>query len=249
MVSASAPDRVDTVRTILASLGYIQGELDVEHGTIVPIDQEALDDYEIGHYNLRPFATLVDFPITDEERAALSEGWNEPLLVTSHGAKCAVVFDVSHALDSTIAVSAMQTRPLTGACADIATLADEDHLWYLCCMLYLQIFSFGSRTPLSKLAEIVCLVQQCHASLNWERVAQLVERYNSAAPLYYILGYVNQLLGPLVPATTISRLQPGQNNLDQDFGWQLGKLFGVPEPFPDRFRAVGVTRREGSPTR
>lgn len=235
-----APDALDEIRALFTRLGYIQSELDVERGTIIPIGQAELDEYETGHYNLRPFAKLIDFPITDEERATLPEGWNEPLLITPNGAKCAVVFDVSHALDSTIAVSEMQTRSLAGNCAGIATLADEDHLWYLCCMLYLQIFSFGSRTPLSKLAEIVRFVHHCHASLDWNRVIYLVERYNTAAPLYYILSYVNQLLGPLVPASTIRRFQPGQHDLDQDFGWQLGKLYGVPEPFPDGFGFVGT---------
>ena len=119
---------------------------------------------------------------------------------------------------------------VAGAVGAGRALCPADHLWFLIRRYYFEVAA-GAEPKLRVLALIAALVGD--PGVDWDLVVHNAIEYDSAAPCLYWLTLFHRLGAPAVSERVLAALRAGFWDSERNWGWQLGRLFGIEEAFPD----------------
>jgi Uncharacterised nucleotidyltransferase len=229
------PGQLAGVKAAMTECGLVQADYDTENCRLIPLTPEQLESTERGRYNLRSFASLIDIPLTSEERA-LGPRWLTPVSLRAEHATLVLGIDISIGLDQKIGSDEMFDRSRASVFAGARTLSEEDHVWYTATLFYLQTFLNKQQHKLTQMADLIATIGNHGDRIDWAQVVALGQRHGGLPALYYPIAYIDRLIGGgAVPGAALDALQPVHGSRSRDYGWQIAKLFGRVDEFPAAF--------------
>lgn len=124
-------------------------------------------------------------------------------------------------------------RAVPGAIGAGLAFGPSDHLWLAIVRYYKSVACY----EVDSLHHIAYVTRHLARSvIDWDIVLREVLETNAhiqhgAPAMFYILGLLARIDERLVPREVIERFRPSGARRD-DWGWQIGKLFGFTEPCP-----------------
>lgn len=226
-----------SVKTVMNSLGYSQGLLDVPNAKIIPFNLEKSNENIKASYSRPSFAkifSLDGISPTDSSSVIGADNWRKPVFISKNQVLAVVTFDFSTGVDAsrTTASVVIETddAPFCGGYALTPTFT----LCYCIALLYLEIVWDGSSIKLSRFAELSQLIIGSHNSIDWKEFNELVVLWGIQPSAYYVLVFISKLINYDLPKE-IYEFRPKLGRRSRDFGWQLFRLLGESEDFPECF--------------
>lgn len=223
-------DALWTVRHVLSRRGYVQGAYRPETRDWGYMDPIAAAQWEASHYELLPFVKAI--PIAKLDDAARAEGkrFNE-ICVHDDVTLALAAFDIHHNVFANFDPSHLMMRSVPGAIGVGRALCVADHLWFTIHRHYTEV-AMGIESTLRILAAIAPMVSD--PTMDWDILIHNAVEQRSTSACFYWLSFFHKLAPATVPASVLTRLRSRNRATERDWGWQLGRLFEIEEPFPDQ---------------
>lgn len=217
---------VEAARTALAELGYSQNI--VSHGGAVQlISGEAIQSFEVTHYELFPFTRIVRTPEVDYLAQAINDlGLSHPFIVEKEQVYVAIELDIHHNLSLGIEADAVLACVREAECCGsvFSQLDWETHVWFVAARLYheVMVLSAQKMRPLVDIGRVLAF-----AELDWERVMNISKTYALSPSLYYPLCWLSEQLPGTVPGDILRALDSDRVAQGlHDFGDFIPKMLG-----------------------
>ncbi|WP_198023133.1 nucleotidyltransferase family protein [Mesorhizobium sp. LSHC414A00] len=220
---------VESAKAVLYALGFRHAFFKDESAGIVSRDIREVAQVELTHYELAPFVKLV--PLEPEPwLIEVARGYNRNPLHLLNGQPVLVIeVDIHHNVASDAEPEMFFDRAVSSAHGVGETFCSADHIWLNLSRYYNEVALHGKQS-LRPLAYTVPLISD--PSVDWEIVQKVATDMNLGRPLYYYLGLADRLVPGFVPAETLRTVLASDDGRLRDWGWQVGKIFDVDEPFP-----------------
>lgn len=232
-----------SIQAILYGLGYRPAIFNPGTGGLVDRDIANIAEIESRHYELAPFSRMQPLDFDAEELEFARRFGAGPLRVVVNQAFAVIEFDVHHRVAADVDSAPLLARARPGLIPNALALSAEDSIWYILSKHYTEVALFGKR-GLRDLAYVAPAIVS--ESIDWQLISQVGVEQELHCSLFYPLRTLQLILGEeYVPANVLRDLAPDACSRIRDWGWQLGKLFDVVEPFPlvDVF-SVALRNRE-----
>lgn len=221
-----SPSDAWETKKILMEMGHVQGNY-VE-GVLTPSGPVDIAQIESSHYELFPFSKVCPIGQLDEVQQAVA--LSKPYRFSRRGSDwdALVKFDVHHNLMMGMDVGPMWQRAVPSVVSpSMLTLCPSDHLWFIIHRTYLET-ALGIMRHLRSLAYVAPLFGR--EAIDWELLIHSASTYDGAPALYYWLAFLELGCAPgTLPDFVLSTLGPRVPSGKHDMGWQIGKLFDLPD--------------------
>jgi hypothetical protein len=218
--------RLGDAKAALYAMDFRQAVTDEEALVLVDEDPAALAALEIDDFQLSPFRRWDALALDEHD---VARAWRrDPLWYKDGGCHVVHAVDVHFAIANDVPAAPLFARAVPSALGRAATLSPEDHVWVILSRLYYDVAYNGKRS----LRDFAYVLPLMHATdFDWDVVGAAHRDYGLGPMLYYYLGFAARLGAP-VPPSLLDALDPRRVRYERDFGWQLGPLFDLIEPFP-----------------
>lgn len=220
---------ISGARRLFYNLGFRQNLFDDKKGRLVEQDCQSIAEAESMHYELCGFNVLRPLDLTLEEIRVAKRVAAYPL--RRIGSKYYVLceFDIHHGITTDISTDGFFHHAVASGFDGAETLDPTDHLWVILMRFYQEVALYG-KSSLRDLAYAARLLGKCH--IDWLRFVHTALEYGVAVSNFYLLSFLRQFCDAPVPSGVLRKLTPSRVDRAADYGWQLGKLFGLVEPCP-----------------
>jgi hypothetical protein len=222
-----------TARQVLSRRGYVQGSYRPETRDWGYMDPIAAAQYEATHYELLPFAKAI--PVDGLDAAACDQARNSRQFCVHEDVTLALVmFDVHHNLSMNFDPGPVLERRVPSALGVGSALCAADHLWFMIQRHYTEV-AMGIGRELLPLASIAAIVRD--PDVDWSLLLRNAQEHRAIAACYYWLTFFQRIAPGAVPSVVLDELRRHRHESPRDWGWQLGPLFDIEEPFPVQLSA------------
>ncbi|MDX3537879.1 nucleotidyltransferase family protein [Streptomyces sp. MB09-01] len=221
-------EKIETVKSILYSLGFRHSFFDTAHGVMKDRDLRDVADIELRHYELAPFVKTVE--LTDPGVVQVAKTYNaDPLRFVSGRALVVIEIDVHHNVALDADPSMLFDRAVPSSLGVGETLSPADHVWLNLSRYYNEVAIHDGRS----LRPFAYTIPEVAAgNVDWGVVEQVAHDLALGPTLSYFLRFCDQLAPGCIPASTLQSVHESADNRVRDWGWQLAKLFDFHERFP-----------------
>jgi hypothetical protein len=216
------PPDVPAVTEAFNRHGFVQGVLNRSLLKIVPLTNLELTQAEEESIELVEFSKLVSVPelmaFKDVIDRHLSSGRMVALDDTYY---LAVGYDVhihlSIDFDLQDVWHDLRTIefPELGRCR---AQSFTDLLWFLAARCYHELL-LNNAFVMRAFLDALLVAARHRASLDWDRVTFIAEKYKLKPALYYTFWHINELLGDLIPAPLLDSLCPSDTETERGHDW------------------------------
>lgn len=215
-------------KQILYAEGYRQLWFDETRGELIDRDVRAVARIESTHYELAPFTLLCDLVVDAEELEAAKQA-PEPVWVVGERCRVRIEFDIHHGVASDLPAEPFFKRAVPSATGLALTMCPTDQLWLTLTRLYVEVAIHG-KSALRDFAYLLPMLKG--AEIDWELFCALAREHRLRSSLFYYLHFLDHLTHGVVPRFVLERLNPMPGTRLKDWGWQLGKLLDILDPYP-----------------
>ncbi|CAH0305424.1 hypothetical protein SRABI06_04716 [Pseudomonas brassicacearum] len=219
-------------QSALAKFGYEESKMDTLTGQLIPLtDTErtmayARDSVQIAKvakaFSFTPDQTLLD------HRTLQTNAYIHPTFVTPTDSKIIVAINFHHSLVAGIPSQRFFSESKV-ALSHLHCLTPADALWHSTLLYYLDV-ALKLSTKLTPLFDIAKLAKE--AGINWDHFLAMVRELNIYKPFFYTMDSINLICdAQIFPQFIVASLRD-QASRRFDYGYQIHKLFRVPEPAP-----------------
>ena len=212
-------------RHIIESHGFRQGHADAATLTVSPFSTAEYVAFEqLDHYELPPFYRYME--ILEKIPGLEQTGkYRNPFyyLVTSVAGrlflriKCDVHFNLSRGLHLSDLWDHTNQITLPGSGMNVAAQSVTDLLWVLASRFYHEVFNPGAR--LRQFVDLLALVKSQFATIDWERILEIAQKYELRPSLYYVFVHLNEFLERTIPEQVLEACYPARNDVRRDHDW------------------------------
>ena len=213
----------------LYAAGFRPAAYEPSAGELVDRDVADIAAVELHHYELIAFRKVVTIDVDDDVRAAIAARGTDPVWVLDGDVRVVVEVDVHHGVATDVASGPFFERAVAGALSGSLTMSAADHLWFTASRYYTELSVHGKES-LRDLAYLAPLVAR--GAVAWDVVVAAAVDLDIRPSVYYLLALLDWALGHPVPQAVLADLDPLRGSRLRDWGWQLGRLFGVVDPSP-----------------
>jgi hypothetical protein len=217
------------VRRVLFSMDMRQAVFDPTTGMLVDRDIAEIGKIESTHYELAPFCLIQEFNPDDEIAALLMARNDHPIYLVGNKVVVVIEIDVHHGIATDVPSDQFFERAVRSYHGVGFTMCAADHAWFVLTRLYNEVALYQKQS-LRAFAYTIPLVAT--GGIDWGVMSRVADELRLGPTLYYYLKFISWLLPGFVPDSLLELIHPLRNSRVRDWGWQLGKLFGVMEPFP-----------------
>ncbi len=218
-----------SAKTTLYGLGYVHGVYQPGTRSWVHIDHFKAARHEASAYELVPF--IKAFPIDGCDAEMLEEMKRYPNWFCIHD-DCVLAFvrfDVHHNILFKLDVAPFVQRSIDSALGIGRALSPADHLWFAIHRYYYEV-GIGALTSPRVLALIAPMTND--PAVDWDVLVHNANALNASAPCFYWLTFFSQLGATAIPERVLDQLRATLGRSERNWGWQIGRLFDLEEPFP-----------------
>src|ERR1700761_164256 len=218
---------LEAAKAILYRLGYRQAYFDMANATLADLDVRDIAQIESEHYQLAPFAKLVDIQLDEQEWALLPATPGSAVRRVGDQLKVQLEVDLHFQISSDHMPQALWDRAVPSTMGIGETFSDTDHLWFTLSRHYSEVALHG-KYSLREFAYVLPVLYQ--SPIDWEVVLTANNEMGLSPGLYYYLSFFDYVYQS-VPASVLSELHPLKCTRMCDFGWQLGRMFDIVDAF------------------
>ncbi len=210
--------------------GFVQGVFDRENVQVVPLSEKQQAEAVASHYELVPFYMMFELP----DFGQFSELISKYLKNYKFGFKdgkvfLAVEYDLHFNLNTDTQEPDLwhQPRKIQFDTGEVLLgQSYSDLFWVLATRLYYEI-TVHNQGSLCQFIDLLTLMNAHHDAIDWNRVLQMVDKYEMHSAVFYAAWHVNDTLGNLVPQNVIDHCDPANPEIDhlKDWGDFFPKLF------------------------
>jgi len=215
---------------ILYGRGYTHSKYARDEQAWKGVDPIEAFRFEAAAYELMPFVKGIRVDGLDEECLALARRFPRMFSVQDDFLLAYVRFDIHHNILFNFNITPFWKRTVASSLGTGRTFCSADHLWFLLHRYYFEV-AMGSLTEPRVLVPIAAMVSD--PDIDWPLLVRNAVECNTTAPCLYWLTFFHRLGAPGVPERVIEELRSHHGRSERTWGWQLGRLLDVIEPFPD----------------
>lgn len=219
------PMHVQAVESALTSAGFQQGIFDRAELTIRPVGRFEKEEAEAGAAELLDYLRVVHLPALSPYRSEileyLGDSEDHPLVILDRDVFSVLSFDVHVNLSTGFDIQDSWWNPRTiqiPGGREVFGQSYSDLLWFLSARLYHEIL-LHSRPAMRYFVDVIALLDRFGASIDWERVVSMGQKYKLHPSLYFVFWHVNEILGPVVPGWVIETFDLRRADADRSHDW------------------------------
>jgi hypothetical protein len=219
---------------VLQDLGYDNRRFGYSVNKWSDDDPFIVADWEATHdHELWPLSYSEPINLSDEESELCREIKPRGIAFAERGPECHFKIDLHFNVGPDFRIENAIARAIPGAIDVGLAFSASDHLWLAAVRYYKGVACYD----IDKIHHLAYLTRHlARSAIDWDLVVREVTEVNShiayAAPaMFYTLGLLAHIDQRLVPREIVDRLRPSGARRD-DWGWQVGKLFGFTEACP-----------------
>lgn len=218
------------ITRLLNDDGYVQGVVDPERGTIAEAHADQHRFYENHHYELHPFVRLDPIDLSSQEVEVIARLPRRTQLVGREGKWHLIVkLDVHHNVSLDMEVEQFFRRAIPSHLGYGLTLGPADHLWVMVSRYYMEV-AIHRKYRLRDLVFFMTMLRRL--AIDWDLVVERCRHYRLYPSLFYMLSFLDQLSGTVIPTGVLAEMSPRKDDREHDWGWQIGALFEFIETPP-----------------
>ncbi|WP_339431376.1 MULTISPECIES: nucleotidyltransferase family protein [unclassified Pseudomonas] len=219
-------------QSALAKFGYEESKMDTLTGQLIPLtESERATAYVRDTVQIAKVAKA--FPFTPgqallDHRTLNTNAYIHPTFVTPHDSKIIVAINFHHSL-----VAGMPSQRFFShskiAHSHLHCLTPADALWHSSLLYYLDV-ALKLSTKLPPLFDIAKLAGE--VDIDWEHFLAIARELQIYKPFFYTMDSINLICDAQVfPQSVVTSLRD-ETSRRFDYGYQIHKLFCVPESAP-----------------
>jgi hypothetical protein len=225
-------DALWNVRKVMYGRDYVHGVYRHTTRDWSVVDPREAARHEARAYELWPLCKAIEVVGLDDQ--VVEEAKRHPLAFCVQGDKVLtfVDFDFHHNILFNFDVATRVARCVPSALGIGRALAPADHLWFLIHRHYaeaaMEEWQWQGPKPLVSIAPMVA-----DPSVDWDVIVASAVEQKSTWPTLAWLTFFYKLGATSVPERVLADLRCRVGCGARNWGWQLGRLFDIEEPFPD----------------
>jgi hypothetical protein len=178
---------------------------------------------------LTPF--VKEIQLDDVDDVQLAEAIRLPAMFGVRGgsARAIVRVNIHHNVARGVDVVPFLQRSVASGLGAGRALFPADHLWMLILRSYFEV-ALKARASLGRLATVAPAVAD--PEVDWDAVVRNAASSHTAAPCLYWLTLFHKLGASAISERVLGELRSHSKRSEGRWGWQLGRMFEVEEPFP-----------------
>jgi hypothetical protein len=225
-------DALWNVRKVMYGRDYVHGIYRHRTRDWSVVDPREALRHEAKAYELWPLRKAIEVVGLDDQVVEEAKRHPGAFCVQDDKVLIFVAFDFHHNILFNFDIATRIARSVPSALGIGRALAPADHLWFSIHRHYseaaMEEWQWQGPRPLVTVAPIVA-----DASVDWDVVIASAVEQKSTWPTLAWLTFFYKLGATSVPERVLADLRRQVGCGARNWGWQLGRLFDVEEPFPD----------------
>lgn len=219
-------------QSALGKFGYEECKMDTLTGQLIPLTQTerttayARDTVQIAKV-AKAFPFIPEQALLDH-RTRQTNAYIHPTFVTPNDSKIVVAINFHHSLVAGIPSQRFFTDWKV-AHSNLHCLSPADALWHSALLYYLDV-ALKHSTKLTPLFDIAKLAKEM--DIDWDHFLAMVEELQIYKPFFYTMDNINLICEAQVFPQSVLKILRDKTSRRFDYGYQIHKLFQVPEPAP-----------------